>query len=265
MRIVCTLAFLVFGGEPLSDKMPQEAREAIAAYEKALEREKTNLIETLDKMMPATQGELAAVKNYVKTLRGDKDEIVASVAKRPKNAKLTKRKMGKSTNVLTDESLKIYGRDKFVKIDGGVMTHVVDGQVNFGVDVKNAIIEFDYRPTTFAKAMLLIRHCYGGFTPDSPAFGCYGIQIGNGTGMICGGSGVGLKNQLPKTVPQTKVFEQPDQWNKAEIVLDGREITVFVNGRFVNKVEGIVESGGGIVYDARVGIELRNMKITMLE
>lgn len=268
MSSMILIVVMSIAAEPAIDKLPEKAKQAITAYEKAVDREKSNLIDVLDKLQPETQAEIAAVKAYLKSIQGDKtNTVVAATTKKLKTSKLTRRKLGDSLDVLGDKDTTSQFNPALVTLSDGVLACKTPGQTALSLlNIKNAIFEFEYRlESSFAQTNLMVRHCYIGFQEDDRSFGCYMIRMGNGSGTIVGRDGM-IKQQITASLPRNPNVEKPTQWNKMEAVLDGPEISVFINGKFMSKSEELLDTGGRIVLDVtKPGIELRNMKITMLE
>lgn len=259
LSIMLLIVVASTAAEPSTDKLPEQAKQAIAAYEKVVERERSTLIDVLDKMQPETQAEIAALKAYIKAIQGEK---VTPTAKKPKTSKLTRRKLGETIDVLQDATVIAKLDANLADLTNDVCVCKATGQLGlFGMPVKNAIIEFEYRSSSStADAKMLVRNTYN-LSPTPEKRGCYNVHFGAYTGNI---SGLGNKYS-PKIPPKAKVFENQGQWNKIEIVLDGNDLSVYVNGRWANKVDPIEEIGGRIYCETHPGLELRNMKITMLE
>lgn len=259
VAILAVFACASAAAEPSTDKLPEQAKQAIAAYEKAVDRERSNLIDVLDKLQPETQAEVAALRAYIKAIQGEK---VTPAAKKPKTSKLTRRKLGETIDVLRDATVIAKLDANLADLTNDVCVCKATGQLGlFGMTVKNAIIEFEYRSnSSTADAKMLVRHTYNS-SPTPENRGCYNVHFGAYTGSI---SGLGNKSG-PKMPPKAKLFENQGQWNKIEIVLDGNDLSVYVNGRWANKVDPVEEIGGLIYCETHPGLELRNMKITMLE
>lgn len=252
----CSVIVLLSFGQV--DKLPEDAKKAIAAYEKTIEREKFSLIETLDKMRPATQGEDAALRTYVKSLQGG-EKGQSPVVLKKRTSKLTRRKLGDTFDVFSDPKIKYDA----AQLKDGVLIYKDGGQIGLSfLSIKNALVEFDYRlENSFIQTTLMVRHCYSGFDPKDMSYGAYQIQLGNGSGALSGRD----TKKLSTIPPKNNAGEKLNQWNKMEIVMDGPEISVFINGKFVNKAEGLLDTAGKIALETAKGLELRNMKITMLE